>query len=94
MVLLSHYPYSGVGAEGNRKEDGSQLEERFAEFRLTDCGRPLLHGHTHGPEKLHFSQAGTPQVHIGLDAWGMRLVSHNEVEKLLDMAEDSVKVEP
>lgn len=83
-VLLSHYPYSGVGAEGMRKEDGSQLEERFSEFRLTDCGRPLLHGHTHGPEKLHFSDRGTPQVHVGLDAWGMRLVSQYEVEKLLE----------
>jgi calcineurin-like phosphoesterase family protein len=94
MVLLSHYPYSGLGGEGLRGEDGAQLEERFTEFRLTDCGRPLLHGHTHGPEKLHFSQAGTPQVHIGLDAWDMKLVSHNEVEKLLDTAGSSAKVEP
>lgn len=92
-VLLSHYPYSGVGSEGLRGESHTPHEERFTEFRLTDRGRPLLHGHTHGPEKLHFSQAGTPQVHIGLDAWGMKLVSENEVAKLLDTVYGSAKVE-
>lgn len=83
-VLLSHYPYSGVGAEGLRNEDGSQVEERYGEFRLPDYGYPLLHGHTHGPEKLHFSDGGTRQIHVGLDAWNMKLVSQHEVERLLD----------
>lgn len=83
-VLLSHYPYSGTGAEGVRGPDRTQHEERFTEFRLTDCGRSLVHGHTHGPERLHFSDAGTSQVHVGLDAWDMKLVSQHEVEKLLD----------
>lgn len=92
-VLLSHYPYSGIGSEGLRGEDGTQFTERYTEFRLTDRGTPLLHGHTHGPERLHFSQAGTPQVHVGMDAWGMELVSQHEVEKLLDTAVSSVKVE-
>lgn len=82
-VLLSHYPYAGTGSEGLRGEDQTEAEERFTEFRLTDCGRVLLHGHTHGPERFHLSDAGTPQIHIGLDAWGMNLVSQYEVEKLL-----------
>lgn len=93
-LLMSHYPYSGVGSEGLRGENGAQLEERFTEFRLTDCGRVLLHGHTHGPERLHYSQAGTPQIHVGLDAWNMTLVSDQEVARLLDTATGSVKVEP
>lgn len=93
-VLLSHYPYSGVGSEGLRGESQEQLPERYTEFRLTDCGTPLIHGHTHGPEKLHFSERGTPQIHVGLDAWNMKLVSQHEIEKLLDLAKTSAKVEP
>ena len=93
-VLLSHYPYSGRGAEGLRNYDGTQMEERYTEFRLADCGRTLLHGHTHGPEKLHFSDRGTPQVHVGLDAWGMRPVPAHEIEKLLlDATVGSAKVD-
>lgn len=92
-VLLSHYPYSGTGSEGLRGADQTQHKERYTEFRLPDVGMPLLHGHTHGPEKLHFSDAGTPQVHIGLDAWNMQLVPEREVAKLLDTAAESVKVD-
>lgn len=93
-VLLSHYPYSGVGAEGLRGEGQTQHEERYTEFRLTDCGRILLHGHTHGPERFHISDAGTPQVHVGLDAWGMNLVSQYEVEKLLNIVKSLLDTEP
>lgn len=93
IVLLSHYPYGGVGSEGLRGEDGTQVTERYTEFRLTDRGTPLLHGHTHGPERLHFSEYGTPQVHVGLDAWNMKLVPQHEVEKLLDTSDSSVNVE-
>ncbi len=92
-VLLSHYPYSGVGSEGLRGPEQIQAEERYTEFRLTDCGTPLVHGHTHGDEKLHFSGSGTPQVHVGLDAWGMKLVPQTEVWRLLDTAVAPVTVE-
>lgn len=93
-VLLSHYPYSGTGAEGLRGPDQIQCEERYTEFRLTDCGRALLHGHTHGSERLHLSDAGTPQVHVGLDAWNMKPVSQYEIERLLDTQHGSDSVEP
>lgn len=83
-VLLSHYPYSGVGSEGLDDVTGEPRSvERYTQYRLTDVGDPLVHGHTHDRERLHFSAAGTPQVHVGLDAWEMRLVPHREVEKLL-----------
>lgn len=91
-ALLSHYPYSGLGAEGLRGVDQTQHTERYTEFRLTDTGIPLLHGHTHGPEKLHYSEAGTPEVHVGLDAWGMKLVSEHEIGLLLDSAESPARV--
>lgn len=83
-VLMCHYSYSGVGSEGLDDETGKpRSEERYTEFRLTDCGRPLIHGHTHGKEKLHFSDKGTPQIHVGLDAWNMQLVSSRQIELLL-----------
>lgn len=93
-VLLSHYPYSGIGSEGVDDETGRpRSTERYTEFRLTDCGTPLIHGHTHGKERLHFSAAGTPEIHVGLDAWNMKLVSQREIELLLDTPISSDTVE-
>lgn len=40
-VLLSHFPY-----ERDREEP------RYVQWRLRDEGLPLLHGHTHGSERL------------------------------------------
>jgi len=93
-ALLSHYPYSGTGSEGLDDETGKPRSvERYTEFRLRDCSLPLIHGHTHGKERLHFSDYGTPQVHVGLDAWGMKLVPQHEIEKLLDTKISSAMVE-
>jgi len=74
-VLVSHYPYSGSGSDHGT--------ERYTQFRLPDLGMPLIHGHTHGKEKLHISDSGTPEVHVGFDAWG-RLVAKHEIEKMID----------
>ena len=63
--IMSHYPYSG---------DHSS-EERFDQWRPRDLGKPLFHGHTHSSEKLSVSSYGSPQVHVGLDAWGLKPVS-------------------
>ena len=61
-VLLSHFPYSA---------DREQYEAaRFPQWRLPDHGGLLLHGHTHSPERL----TGDHEVHVGLDAWGLRPV--------------------
>lgn len=75
--LLSHFPYAGTGAEGHGVED------RYLQYRLIDEGMALLHGHTHGEEQVHFSDAGTPQLHVGLDAWGYNLVSTDTVAGFL-----------
>lgn len=68
MAMLSHFPYAG-----------DRGPERFAEWRLRDHGRVLLHGHTHLPQRISRSPAGTLQIHVGLDAWGMKPVSRFEV---------------
>lgn len=75
-VLMSHYPYSGTGSDHGT--------ERYTQYRLPDLGMPILHGHTHGTEQLHFSDAGTAQIHVGLDAWDMKLVRQNQIEQLLN----------
>lgn len=77
-VLLSHFPYSGTGAEGHGHE------ERSTQYRMPDLGLPLLHGHTHGPERHHVSDQGSIQLHVGLDAWGLDLVPQEAVLDWLD----------
>ena len=71
-VFLSHFPY-----------EGDHGPDRYVEHRLRDQGVPLLHGHTHGPERATLTSKGTVQVHVGLDAWGGRLVDQREIEVLL-----------
>ena len=71
-VMLSHFPY-----------EGDHGPDRFTEWRLRDAGRVLLHGHTHGPERGTMTRAGTPQVHVGLDAWGQALVHRTDVLDVL-----------
>jgi len=77
--LMSHFPYLGTGQEGH----GLKIP-RAPEFRLPDMGIPLLHGHTHGKERYHVSDLGTPQLHVGLDAWDMQLVEQDTVQGWLE----------
>ena len=76
-VLSSHFPYDGEG-----RRTGS---ERFTQWRLKDLGEPLLHGHTHAPDRATRSASGSLQVHVGLDAWDFRLAAETEV---LDLVAD------
>lgn len=55
---LSHFPYESWG-------DGPERPgSRYNEWRLPDRGLPLVHGHTHGPERAHGRM-----FHVGWDAW-------------------------
>lgn len=83
-VLLSHFPYPGT-SEGTDK-NGRPFDDRYQQYRLADLGVPLLHGHTHRMETLTRSQGGTPQIHVGVDAWGMSPVPLARVEELLSEA--------
>lgn len=78
QVLISHLPYLGTGAEGVR-DNGEEVEPRGVQWRLPDLGSPLIHGHTHGPERGHVSDLGTPELHVGLDAWDLNLVPQSTV---------------
>lgn len=68
-VLLSHFPY---------RVDHTEVA-RFNQWRLRDEGLILMHGHTHSAERL----AGR-EIHVGVDAWGLRPVSLAEVTALME----------
>lgn len=72
-VWLSHFPWRGGG-------DHTAVE-RYDTVRLNDDGRSwLLHGHTHSRERIDRERR---QVHVGLDAWGLRPVTVDEVASLI-----------
>jgi calcineurin-like phosphoesterase family protein len=71
--LLSHYPYKGDHTE----------VQRYDQWRLPDHGLPILHGHTHSGGRVSHSAKGTLQLHVGVDAWGMRPVSIHQVHQLM-----------
>jgi calcineurin-like phosphoesterase family protein len=74
--ILSHFPYNG----------DSNGDERFQEWRPVDNGVPIIHGHTHSKDKFTRSSKGTPQIHVGIDAWEAP-VSLQAVIDLLDKME-------
>ena len=70
-IILSHFPYNG---------EGDRPGERYPEWRVRDMGTtPLIHGHTHSSTKYSLSDMGTPQLHVGLDAWDLELVHEKYV---------------
>lgn len=74
-VLLSHFPY-----------ERDRGEARHQQWRLPDLGVPLVHGHTHGDERVSRSAAGTVELHVGLDAWDLRPVADRQLLALLEDA--------
>jgi len=72
-VLLSHFPFDG---------DHTGIS-RYDQWRLRDCGVPVLHGHTHSARQLGHSATGTLQVHVGVDAHGLAPVSLDWVTKVI-----------
>lgn len=89
-VLLSHFPYPGT-SEGIDNE-GKPYDDRYHQYRLINLGIPLIHGHTHRPERMSYNSPqgslidATPQLHIGPDAWSMSPVHISEVQEAFDNA--------
>lgn len=69
-LLVSHFPYQG---------DVGSREDVFTQWRLRDERAILLHGHTHSSQRLTYSRKGTPQLHIGVDAWEYKPVSLDDI---------------
>ena len=75
-MILSHFPYDDVDAAGD--------EGRHDEFRPRDAGRTIIHGHVHNTHKATRSAKGTLQIHVGLDAWGLKPVSLHQIETIVE----------
>lgn len=71
-VHLSHFPYTG-----------DHGVDRYSQWRLRDLGVPLIHGHTHGTEVVTRTDAGTLQIHVGIDAWRRPVPEHEIVDLIL-----------
>lgn len=71
---LSHFPYTGDHTPS----------DRHSEHRPGDDGiTPLIHGHTHSTDILAHSSKGTPQIHVGQDAWNFTPVHEDVIMNLL-----------
>ena len=73
-IMLSHYPYAG---------DSHTEHDRYAKFRLRDLGQPLVCGHVHTDWKTSLSPQGTAQVNVGVDQWGFRPVSAEDIHRTI-----------
>lgn len=69
--LLSHYPYAGAGDH--------KAVERYTQYRLTDVGHPLVHGHVHSAWDYELTSSNTPMMNVGVDHWFERPVSLEDV---------------
>lgn len=73
-VVASHFPYDGDHVEQQRGE----------QFRLRDLGLPLLHGHTHATQQVSYSQLGSLQICLSVEACpDFQPVHRAEIEKLV-----------
>lgn len=77
-VLLSHFPYP-TGNDG-ADDQGRPFDDRYKQYRLPDQGVTLLHGHTHRSDVVTHTDAGTMQIHIGVDAHDLRPVPLSAIE--------------
>lgn len=67
---VSHFPYTGDHTP----------DDRHSEHRRKDDGTPLIHGHTHIADQHYtLSSKGTPQIHVGQDAWNFTPVHEDEI---------------
>lgn len=73
-VVMSHFPYEG---------DRAFADDRYQPYRLRDGGMPLIHGHVHTRARGTLTEAGTPQIHVGVDAWDLTPVRLEQVVDLL-----------
>lgn len=76
-VWMSHFPWRGGG-------DHTAVE-RYDTVRLNDDGRSwIMHGHTHSTDPVDRDRR---QIHVGVDAWGMRPVSIEQIAALIGDAQ-------
>lgn len=70
-VLVCHFPYWG----------DSHFDDRYSGLRPNDEGGYLIHGHVHSPYVT--TDAHPRQIHVGVDAHGMRPVSEETIAGII-----------
>lgn len=78
-VKLCHFPYAPAG----------DYDGRFNAHHPVDKGLWLLHGHVHDT----WRQRGR-QINVGIDAWGGRLISVEEIGELIDAGPQNLDAIP
>lgn len=73
-ALLHHFCYDGDHTGG----------DRFTQWRPRDEGAIIIHGHTHAAEPVSYSEAGTLQICVSLEAWDMKPVSKETLTDLIN----------
>ena len=73
VFMLAHMPYFG----------DRRLYNNYRQWSPRDLGQPLLHGHTHSKIRLSMSPDGTPQIHVGIDAWDFSPVSAGQISTIM-----------
>lgn len=83
-VILQHYPYASYGEGPHR---GGAEASRDNQWRLPDLGLPILHGHTHQPEREHVEydrSLVSRGIHVGMDAWDLAPAPQDAIIRILD----------
>ena len=70
---LSHFPAKEVVIGGKG--------DRFLDFRPEDDGAVIVHGHTHQDRVVTYTDRGTPQISVGVDANSFAPVSLKSIEE-------------
>jgi calcineurin-like phosphoesterase family protein len=86
-VLLHHFPYPGAGDAMTSETKG--YKDKFAANRPTDHGQWLIHGHVHD----RWRQRGR-MINVGIDAWGGRLVTDEDIVHLISQGPNNLDVLP
>lgn len=73
-IRMCHLPYSDP--------DPSQ-DQRYLKYRPVDDGKILLCGHVHNVWQTKISPNGTLMVNCGVDVWGMKPVSLDQIIALV-----------
>jgi calcineurin-like phosphoesterase family protein len=76
QVEMSHFPYKPATPSSDAERRPREVQ--YDRFRPIDTGGWLLHGHVHGA----YRQLGR-QINVGVDAWGGRPVSEDEIVQLI-----------
>ena len=79
-VYLSHYQYHpGWWRTIKLRVMGWGQYLRYNHKRIMDDGNWLLHGHVHSKKKIW----GERMIHVGVDAWDFKPISHTTILKII-----------